>query len=105
MSIRGAVQELNKEIQRITDIRDALMHAETDRVNQQVRVSLTKAADKAPVRRRTAVVTPERTPAKTSAPKKATSKRKLATKRIVSEATRKKMSDAAKARSAAQKAD
>ncbi len=101
MSIRGAVSELNNEIQRLTEIRDSLLQAESGR---GVRGSgLTATDGKSAVAKKTG--TPKKAaPTRVgSAPKTKVIKRKSATKRVVSDATRKKMSDAAKARSAANK--
>ena len=105
MSIRGAVSELSKEIERLTAIRDSLLQAESK--------SIARDAGTAALRPPTKRVT-----AKKSSGKKAASTKKAtrgnrsalqnataaATKRVVSEATRKKMSDAARARSQAKKA-
>jgi hypothetical protein len=73
MSIRGAVSELNKEIERLTKMRDALLEGLT------------------PVHTATA--------AHSAAPKKSGP----AKKRTMSPAVRKRISDAAKARWAAKK--
>ena len=76
MSIRGAVTELNKEIERLTKMRDALMEGSLEMI---------------PVH--TAAV------ANSAAPKKSAP----AKKRSMSPALRKRLSDAAKARWAAKK--
>ncbi len=102
MSIRGAVSELNNEIQRLTEIRDSLLQAESGR---EVRGSgLTATGSKSAVAKKT-VAPKKAAPTRVGpAPKTTMIKRKSAAKRVVSDATRKKMSDAAKARSAAKKA-
>jgi hypothetical protein len=100
MSITGAVTELNKEIERLTKIRDSLLHGSPAGISQptgsqpvapQKRkyVRSTKPAAKSPAKKSTA--------AKKSAAVKAAAPAK---KRVISAATRKKMSDAAKARAA-----
>jgi hypothetical protein len=76
MSIRGAVTELNKEIERLTKMRDALLEGSLEMI---------------PVHNVTA--------ANSAAPKKSTP----AKKRSMSPALRKRLSDAAKARWAAKK--
>ena len=76
MSIRGAVTELNKEIERLTKMRDALLEGSLEMI---------------PVHTATA--------ANSAAPKKSTP----AKKRSMSPALRKRLSDAAKARWAAKK--
>lgn len=101
MSIRGAVSELNNEIQRLTEIRDSLLQAESER---EVRGSgLAATASKSAVAKKT--VTPKKAaPIKVGPAHKTTMiKQKSAAKRVVSDATRKKMSEAARARSAAKK--
>jgi hypothetical protein len=76
MSIRGAVTELNKEIERLTKMRDALLEGSLEMI---------------PVHPATA--------ANSTAPKKSSP----AKKRSMSPALRKRLSDAAKARWAAKK--
>jgi hypothetical protein len=76
MSIRGAVTELNKEIERLTKMRDALLEG---------------SLEMTPVHTATA--------ANSAAPKKSSP----AKKRTMSPALRKRLSDAAKARWAAKK--
>jgi hypothetical protein len=76
MSIRGAVTELNKEIERLTKMRDALLEGSLEMI---------------PVHTATAANSP--------APKKSSP----AKKRTMSLAVRKRISDAAKARWAAKK--
>ena len=100
MSIRGAVAELNAEIERVTEIRDSLLQFEESRGTKTVGLpsSPGTAQDKANLKKAAPV-------------KKASSERGAdagkptkSAKRVVSSETRKKMSDAAKARSAARKA-
>jgi hypothetical protein len=76
MSIRGAVTELNKEIERLTKMRDALLEGSLEMI---------------PIHTATA--------ANSAAPKKSPP----AKKRTMSPALRKRLSDAAKARWAARK--
>jgi hypothetical protein len=85
MSIIGAVNELNKEIERLTKLRDALQEGSSQ-------VAVTRA-------------TPGRKlgPAKKSAVAKKTSQSASPRKRMLSAAGRKRISDAAKARWAAKK--
>jgi hypothetical protein len=85
MSITGAVNELNKEIERLTKLRDALLEGSSE-------VAVTRA-------------TPGRKPgpAKKSAVAKKASQSALPKKRMLSAAGRKRISDAAKARWAARK--
>jgi glycine betaine/choline ABC-type transport system substrate-binding protein len=75
MSIRGAVTELNKEIERLTKMRDALMEGSLDMIPEHTATASHSAA-------------PKKSPAK---------------KRSMSPALRKRLSDAAKARWAAKK--
>jgi hypothetical protein len=106
MSISGAVAELNKEIERLTKIRDSLL---------QGAAGVSQPAVGQPVAPQTRrYVRSAKTPAKSSAPsKKPTAAKKSVAvksvpvkpappvkKRAISAATRKKMSDAAKARAA-----
>jgi hypothetical protein len=112
MSIDGAVNELNEEISRLTGIRDSLLNGTPPAIRQ---LDISSAA--APPKRkytRTAkkaskTVVPSKKPAtKKSRPSKAVSVKAVASakslapvkKRTVSAETRKKMSDAAKARTA-----
>ena len=88
MSITGAVAELNKEIERLTMVRDSLLQG----------VSAPGAATTAPA------------PAKKTIPKKKSALKKViaeksapAKKRIMSAAAKKKISEALKARWAAAK--
>lgn len=106
MSIPGAVAELNKEIERLTKIRDSLLLGSPAGISQPaVSQPATPTKRKYTRSAKTAV----KTPAKSSAPaKKTTAAKKSASvkaaappkKRVVSPATRKRMSDAAKARAA-----
>jgi hypothetical protein len=84
MSITGAVTELNKEIDRLTKIRDSLL--------QGVQTG-NAVASAASVSTNTSVAAEKSVPAKTVAPAKK--------KRVVSAEARKKMSEASKARWAA----
>jgi hypothetical protein len=108
MSISGAVAELdkeiaglNKEVERITQIRESLLQGAS---KTAARGSATappspakrpgpkkKPGPKKSTAAKKSVAVKKSAPAKTAAP---------AAKRVVSEATRKKMSDAAKARAA-----
>jgi hypothetical protein len=106
MSISGAVAELNKEIERLTKIRDSLLQGSAGGSQPAVGQPI------APQTRK--YVRSAKTPAKSSVPsKKSTAAKKSVTvkpvpvkvassvkKRVISAATRKKMSDAAKARAA-----
>jgi DNA mismatch repair ATPase MutS len=85
MSITGAVEELNKEIERLTKLRDALRQG-----------SLEGAVARAAAGRRSGS-------AKKSAAVKKSSQSVPTEKRTLSSAGRKRMSDAAKARWAARK--
>jgi hypothetical protein len=76
MSIRGAVTELNKEIERLTKMRDALLEGSLGMIPVQTATAANSAAPK------------KSSPAK---------------KRSMSPALRKRLSDAAKARWAAKK--
>lgn len=101
MSIPGAVSELNKEIARLTQIRDSLLPVEgTAKSGTQ-----TSAAAPAPVPVKKTGRSAKKVASKKSVPAKALSVKAPAkpTKRVVSPATRKKMSDAAKARAATKK--
>jgi hypothetical protein len=101
MSIPGAVLELNKEIERLTKIRDSLLQGSAG-VSQPA-VSQPGAPQKRRYVRspktaaKSAVLAKKSIAAKKSAAVKAAAPAK---KRVVSPATRKKMSDAAKARAA-----
>jgi hypothetical protein len=108
MSINGAVTELNKEIERLTKIRDSLLQGAPAAISQPavsqpvapqkrryVRVAKTAAKASAPAKK--SIAAKKSVPAK-AAPAKAPAPAK---KREISAATRKKMSDAAKARVAA----
>jgi hypothetical protein len=86
MSITGAVAELNKEIERLTKIRDSLLQG----------VQMGRADAAAP-----AVSTKKFGPAKKSVPTKTVAPAKK--KRVISAEARKKMSEASKARWAAAK--
>ena len=103
MSISGAVTELNKEIERLTKIRDSLLQGApaaitalppSQPVMPQKRkyVRSIKTAAKSSITGKKSVVARKSAPAKTGA---------SASKRVISPETRKKMSDAAKARAAA----
>src|SRR5258708_6103479 len=100
MSITGAVPELNKEIERLTKIRDSLLQGSPAGISQPA-VSQPVAPKKRKYVR--SATPPAKTPAKksTAAKKSAAVKAAAPTKkRVISPATRKKMSDAAKARAA-----
>jgi len=86
MSIAGAVSELNKEIERLTNLRDALLEGSPGTVNA-ASTRKPRAAKKAATAAKSVV-------AKKSSP---------AQKRTLSVAGRKAISDAAKARWAAKK--
>ncbi len=96
MSITGAVTELNKEIERLTKIRDSLLHGSTAGIVQPA-VSQPIAPEK-----RKYVRSPTPPAKKSTSTKKSTAVKVAvpAKKRVISPATRKKMSDAAKARAA-----
>lgn len=79
MSITGAVNELNKEIERLTKLRDALLEGSSE-------VAVKRA-----------------TPGRKPGPAKKASQSALPKKRTLSAAGRKRISDAAKARWAARK--
>jgi hypothetical protein len=85
MSITGAVNELNKEIERLTKLRDALLEG-----SSEVAVARTALGRKPG-------------PAKKSAAVKKSPQPVLPKKRTLSAAGRKRISDAAKARWAAKK--
>lgn len=100
MSISGAVVELNKEIERLTQIRDSLLQGASESTTQgrATATSIAPARKSGPAKKpgpKKSASAKKSVPVKTSAP---------AGKRVVSAATRKKMSDAAKARSSAKKA-
>jgi hypothetical protein len=108
MSISGAVAELdkelaslNKEIARITQIRESLVQ-EAAKSGTRGGATLAPAA---PAKKAVARKKPGPKPgSKKSAPAKKSASAKAVTppaKRVISAATRKKMSDAAKARAAA----
>ncbi|WP_263356665.1 hypothetical protein [Acidicapsa ligni] len=97
MSVPGAVAELNKEIAdltkritRLTQIRDSLL--------QDATAAGTRGQANA------TAVAPVKTKGKNTTAKKASPVKTAPGKRVVSAATRKKMSDAAKKRAAAKKA-
>ena len=102
MSIPGAVVELNREIERLTKIRDSLLldpvgggqHAQIGPVVRQKRNYVRSVQG----RSAQSTLPKKQAGAKKPAQVKAGSSPK---KRVVSAATRKKMSDAAKARAAA----
>jgi len=102
MSISGAVVELNKEIERLTKIRDSLLQGSAGvshpAVNQLVAPQKRRYVRSAKTAANSSVPAKKSTAAKKSAAVKAAAPAK---KRVVSPATRKKMSDAAKARAAA----
>ena|SRR5260370_29678978 len=106
MSITGAVTELNKEIERLTKIRDSLLQGTSAGIGQPAASSPVAPQKRKYVRSpKTAVKAPAKSsaPAKKSvAAKKSVSVKPVAPakKRVISAATRKKMSDAAKARAA-----
>lgn len=110
MSIPGAVAELNKEIDRLTKIRDSLSQGGAG-ASQLVLTQPAVTQAVAPKKRKyvRSAKTAAKTPAKSSVPaKKTTAAKKSALvkatapvkKREISAATRKKMSDATKARAA-----
>jgi hypothetical protein len=92
MSISGAVLELNKEIERLTKLRDALLEG-SPATGIATSTRKPRAAKKAATAVKT-VAAKKSVPAKKSAPAK---------KRTLSAAGRKAISDAAKARWAAAK--
>jgi DNA-binding protein HU-beta len=102
MSITGAVSELNKEIERLTKIRDSLLHgagaATQPAVSQPIAPQKRKYVRTAKTTAKSAVPAKKSTTAKKSSAVKTAGASK---KRVVSAATKKKMSDAAKARFAA----
>ena len=102
MSISGAVSELNKEIERLTKIRDSLLQgagaATQPAASQPVAPQKRKYVRAAKTAAKNAVPAKKSTAAKKSSAVKAAG---ASTKRVISAATRKKMSDAAKARAAA----
>lgn len=102
MSITGAVSELNKEIERLTKIRDSLLQgsggASQPAVSQPVALQKRPYVRSVKTAAKSAVPAKKSTAAKKSGAVKAPGASK---KRVVSPATRKKMSDAAKARAAA----
>jgi hypothetical protein len=91
MSISGAVNELNKEIERLTRLRDALLEGSPD--GSPTRVA-TAGSGRKPGPAKKAVAVKKSAAAKTSS---------LPKKRTMSAATRKRISEAAKARWAAKK--
>ena len=106
MSISGAVAELNKEIERLTKIRDSLLQGSAavsqpavgqpvaPQTRKYVRSAKTLAKSSVPAKKTTAAnksVPVRSVPVKAAPPVK---------KRLISAATRKKMSDASKARAA-----
>ena len=101
MSITGAVSELNKEIERLTKIRDSLLQGagavSQPAVSQPVAPQKRRYVRSAKTAAKSAVPATKSTVAKKSGAVKAAGASK---KRVVSPATRKKMSDAAKARAA-----
>jgi hypothetical protein len=102
MSIPGAVLELNKEIERLTKIRDSLLQGSGGA--SQPAVSPTVFPQKRRYVRSAKTATKSAVPAKKSTTAKksgAVTAAGASKKKIVSPATRKKMSDAAKARAAA----
>lgn len=105
MSIPGAVIELNKEIERLTKIRDSLLQGSTGvtqpAVGQPISSQKRKYVRSAESLARSSVPAKKSTVAKKSTPAKAVP---AAKNREISAATRKKMSDAAKARAAAKSA-
>ena len=101
MSITGAVTELNKEIERLTKIRDSLLQGSPAGISQPA-VSQPVAPQKRKYVR--SAKPPAKSPAKKSTGAKKSAAVKAAApakKRVISAATRKKMSDAAKVRAAA----
>lgn len=101
MSIPGAVVELNQEIERLTKIRDSLLHGLAGQsqsvANQPVAPQKRKYVRSAKTPIWVSVAAKKSAPAKKSVPVKATPS---PLKKEISAATRKKMSDAAKARAA-----
>jgi transposase len=91
MSITGAVTELNKEIDRLTKLRDALLEGSSE--TNPVHAAAAASTRKPRVAKRAA------TAAKSVAVKKSSPSKK----RTLSAAGRKRISDAAKARWAAKK--
>jgi hypothetical protein len=96
MSISGAVAELNKEIERLIKIRDSLVQGASETATRATVAAAPLSTAKKPVGRKPG-------PKKTAAVKKSVSAEPTApvAKRVMSAATRKKMSDSAKARAAA----
>jgi len=92
MSITGAVTELNKEIERLTAIRDSLLKGSQELTGVASRPAPAKKASSA---KKAASVT------KSAATKSAAGKSAPAKKRILSPEARKRISDANKARWAA----
>jgi|SRR5580692_3876734 hypothetical protein len=94
MSINGAVTELNKEIERLTKIRDSLLQGAsagtTSGGTAPAATVAKKPGPKPGVKKSISVKKSVKAPAEVG-------------KRVFSAATRKKMSDAAKARAAAKK--
>jgi hypothetical protein len=101
MSISGAVAELNKEIERLTKIRDSLLQGAAGvsqpAVGQPVAPQTRKYVRSAKTPAKSSVPSKKPTAAKKSVPVKPAPPVK---KRVISAATRKRMSDAAKARAA-----
>ena len=101
MSIPGAVLELNKEIERLTKIRDSLLQGSAGvsqpAVSQPVAPQKRRYVRSAKTAAKSAVPAKKSTAAKKSGAVTAAAASK---KRVVSPATRKKMSDAAKAEAA-----
>ena len=99
MSITGAVSELNKEIERLTKIRDSLLQgaATQPTVSQPVAPQKRRYVRSAKTAAKSAVPAKKSIAAKKSTAVKAAG---ASTKRVISAATRKKMSDAAKTEAA-----
>lgn len=101
MSIRGAVSELNEEIRRLTEIRDSLLQAESGRQTRSPGSTVESPTAREPRAAKKTATAKKTTPVKLGPTNKTPSaSQRAAGKRVVSDATRKKMSEAAKARSA-----
>lgn len=104
MSIRGAVSELNEEIRRLTEIRDSLLQTESGRQMRSPGSTAESPTAKKPRAAKKTATAKKTAPVKLAPTKRTPSaNQKAAGKRVVSDATRKKMSEAAKARSAVKK--
>ena len=101
MSIPGAVVELNREIERLTKIRDSLL-LDSSGASQRAQSQLESPQKRKYVRSSEVSSMASKSATRQNVRKKAGRTKKAApgTKKVVSEATRKKMSDSAKARAA-----